>query len=312
MNEENQVILLGNGFNYSLLDFVTENDDLKGEIESIINLWNEFDDLIKNITTKFNLGSVEEAIGLIYKSFLILKLTLKESENLDYDECLPTLKKRYEDAIYQKVLKIIENFVSYEVSGIYRRLLSYLSKDPSPIELFGLNNSISGIYNLVRNNKISIYTTNYDALAEMVFSINENGMIKLPDMFKFCGDARYVCFYEDDFFDQLDKPKFLHLHGSYKFFKYYEQEIKIKKEFIKSFIQDNKDYLIPVLIFNAPSKKEQRIRSFRVLSNYNLSFMENISSSSKLIIWGQSLKSDPYLKQCIVDRFINKNNKSNN
>lgn len=48
-------ILIGNGFNYSLRDYI-DDENIKSQVNDIISLWNQFDELIKSNKATKNLS----------------------------------------------------------------------------------------------------------------------------------------------------------------------------------------------------------------------------------------------------------------
>jgi NAD-dependent SIR2 family protein deacetylase len=117
------------------------------------------------------------------------------------------------------------------------------------------------------------------------------------------GNNYYNIFDLNNYFRDEEESKLLHLHGSYKFFIYFGDFIKVKKDGW-NFYRENKEMLIPVLIFNAPKFKEKQIKSFAVLNVYFHAFKEELKKSKNLIIWGQSLKNDPHIENVIKKLFI--------
>ncbi|QTA38509.1 SIR2 family protein [Thermosipho ferrireducens] len=292
------VFLLGNGFNYSIRDFI-EDKNLKNEINKIINLWEEFAQFFSEIKNmdEYESLSDENIIDIIHKSISLLGL-LPLINNKNLEKCLEKIKTEFFNKINDKLLNIVEKFVEIEESGIYKQIANFYH-----------NHTEYNFYKFIEENKISIYTTNYDGIAEIIFAydkdeISEN-KIKLRDMFGY-GDYYYNAFDFNNYFRDENESKLLHLHGSYKFFSYQGDFIKIKKEGWY-FYRKNKDMLSPILIFNAPGLKEKQIKNFSVLSVYFKSFERELTKAKNLIIWGQSLKNDPHIEKIIKELFIKNN-----
>lgn len=302
MGQNITTVLLGNGFNYSVKDFITD-DNLKSEIGSIISLWKQFDDLIK---TKESF--TEKTIEDLYKSFALISLVKPFEEDKKLSGCINALKNKFSENFIKKLWDIIDEFANQENRGFYKHLTNFLYS--GDFKNFNL-------CKMITRNHINIYTTNYDGIAEMIFGY-DGDKFGLHDGFRGCDNEsrEYVCFNEGIFSNKDSKdPKLLHLHGSYKFFVYNflnrmnYMEIKTKKEYLSNFLRTSDKALFePIVVLNAPSLKEKQVSNFRILKKYFSSFENDLKKSNKLVIWGQSLKSDPHIKKRI-EQYFTKDNK---
>lgn len=355
----NSVLLIGNGFLYSIADFLEKNrkdnsnkeiDEVSKRIKLISGLWKEFDDIHKDrelsrkLADIYNVRSLspENFIEHIYSSMDILRLTHKlfnDGGIKKCESCFSDLSKSINNAISSKIASIIDKFWNEEEENklyptLYNfRLNGVLVKDKN---IEGFLNNIS-----------SIYTTNYDGVLEILFKFNENRkgkIFNLVDLFNSasCGIHKndgenenkdnyqhyYVCFSGINYY--RNAKKLLHLHGSYKFFKYTvglgELEIKIKKEkkqeFFESLRKEIKDkslengspifsVLFPIIVFGAPNLKMEVINSYNSLRTYFVLFQQDLKRNKNLIIWGQSLKNDPHILNAIKEFFIKENPNGN-
>ncbi len=298
-----RVILLGNGFNISLREFVSD-ENVKEQIEAIIKLWNEFDKLVEN-----NKEFIEKILEDLNKSFYILSIIKPFYENGELKNCLDKLKEQFHSEFIDRLWDIVFEFIKQENNNFYRELANYFHIDLFP--------KINPYKKISEKGNIDIYTTNYDGIAEILFGYDakeEQGYnkIKLRDMFRGCdGYPTYVCFSEDGYREDLNEPKLLHLHGSYKFYVYdffpywSYKEIKVSRDYLENFVKENKTHLEPIIILNAPKFKEKQIKNFHILNTYLKVFEENIKKTNTLVVWGQSLENDPHIKKIIDENFIN-------
>jgi hypothetical protein len=298
-------ILLGNGFNYSIKDFIESHKDdymhllqniakLIKAIEGITELWGELNKLVD--TTNVDENLIED----IHKSFTFLSLIKPFENEHNLKNCVKELKEKFNKSFIETLWKIIHRFLEYESKGFYQ-------------DLTKLSQNIFNDYNYIpcqkiRGKNVNLYTTNYDGIAEIILGY-DGKQLSLPDMFRGCDSDYYVCFSKKGYEEDKEGYKLFHLHGSYKFFAYkfflpadYE-EIKIKREHI-NFVKENKNLLEPIIVLNAPSIKEKQIERFEVLKSYFSVFKTDLQKSEKLIIWGQSLEYDPHLLKAIEEHFV--------
>lgn len=312
------VLLLGNGFNYTILNFI-KDDILRKEVSDIINLWNKFNDFFGEIRKieKFENWSDESIIDIVDGSIKILR-RLPHLENEDLKECLENIENTFFEEINNKLLDFVEKFIKAEIEDIYKRILSFY------------NNHIDcNLYDFIVKNKMSVYTTNYDGIAEVILAYDKNGVnngnkIKLRDMFgKLKNDGCNVyndefedfcnVFDPDNYFRDENESKLIHLHGSYKYFLYSNTSdcfVKIKSDGW-NFYEKNKNKLTPIIVFGAKNYKEKQINNFQILVSYFESFKNEIRNAKNIIIWGQSLENDPHIEKAIKKFFIDMNYNKN-
>lgn len=126
------ILLLGNGFNQSILKFI-DDQDLKEKIKDIINLWNRFEQFFSEIRKigKYK-DLTEEILG---------KLPLVKDEDLK--RCIQKFKKEFFVKIKDELLKIVEKFIEAEKQGVYKDLVSFYYQHTN-----------YNIYEFVENNNI--------------------------------------------------------------------------------------------------------------------------------------------------------------
>ncbi|GEM_PF-4505671 len=276
------VLLLGNGFNNSLQNFI-EDERLREDIQQVIELWHALDE---RLGENFSESDLER----VYEAFDVLRMLKFFEKNEVYKSCFNELQNAVDSELANTIWDIVEGFVNLETNGFYIRLADYLNRSLFRIFL---------PFQAVNNNKVCIYTTNYDGIAEIVLAYDPNEederrRIKLPDMFGWCHE-KYNCFSQSNFIRDYEEPKLLHLHGSYKFYYYNRLSIKLKRSYINEF----KQFEEPIIILNAPRLKERQIMRYPVLDAYFSSFQFDLKRYNKLVIWGQSLRSDPHILETI-------------
>jgi len=190
------IMLVGNGFNYTLKNFLL-NSELKDELDNVINLWEEFTELFNDIRTDnaFKNLSNEQIIEIIYNSISLIE-TLPFIDEETHKRCLNEISEKINEGIRNKLFKIIDNFIEIEENDVYIRLANYYHRE---VDL--------NIYEKIMEKNFSIYTTNYDGFTEIIFAYDKNeadyNRIKLRDMFRGCNSENYNCFSFDGFEDTV-------------------------------------------------------------------------------------------------------------
>ena len=301
---DNIVWLIGNGFNKSV-ENTLENTELKLSIKNHIKLWDKFErifgDIRKSLSNDKNISD-EEVIEQIFKLFDIFSSLGNPMSSNNYAErinyCINLLKENINKTVASKIFEVILDFMKAETDGVYGEL-----------NRSGINSDLGKLLN---KNTNFFFTTNYDGIGEMVFGIDSDDKRiskdhRIADFFNNCPMSQdsYLCYYMRHNLKDA-RGCYLHLHGSYRYFlKQGTGPIKLKKEFIEKIVQDNKllNGFTPIIIFNAPNTKLHFIEANSLLSNYFNLFKEALYKNHKLVIWGQSLKSDPHILKLITDNY---------
>lgn len=242
----------------------------------------------------------------MHRSFTLLSLLKPIEENEELSGCIEKLKEKFNNSFIENLWEIVLKFVEQEKNGFYKSLTSFL-----------YNNDLREFNPCkhIKRKKISIYTTNYDGIAEIILGYDGES-ISLPDGFRLCpsSSADFVCFNENEFNEDSISSKLFHLHGSYKFFvystytSYMHREIKVRSSHL-SFIEQNQSNLEPILVLNAPKLKRKQIKKYLCLEKYLHTFEKDLHGSDTLIVWGQSLINDPHIKGFITKIFSGNNGK---
>lgn len=321
------VLLLGNGFNQCLKEYLKDDGNIKLEkyFEDIVNLWNKFSHLMENEELKNNLcnifkveriNSVEEVIHYIYISMDFLRLVSKLSViegSKKGEECLSRLSDNIKQNIYSKLSELVIDFWKQEIDGFYSSLIKVKKN-------LRLENKIKEFADSI----VNIYTTNYDGVADTIFNFNQGNEYLFKDYF--CGKNKkenYVYFCPENIEYNDENKKLIHLHGSYKFFKFFIKEkkeeyiIKIKTKkyenieetkinYPEEFIKKNE--LAPIIVLDAKIKKKEIIENNALLREYFRLFENDLKTAKNLIIWGSSLTNDSHIENAIEDYFLKKIN----
>jgi len=157
--EANIITLLGNGFNIGLRNFLRDSFveiEILENLNKIINLWNSFDKVLRDIKTRIpTIRTDEEALEYIYTilDFFKLKSRLKDMPQLK--QCLEQLENKLDNEIISSINEISFLFFQLEKGlNFYRKLVKILKEH--------LANSLKEF-----NNLGDIFTTNYDGIAEI-------------------------------------------------------------------------------------------------------------------------------------------------
>ncbi len=313
------VWLLGNGFNYSVINFINGGDqDLYKELNNLVELWNEFNVVFKRIKQEFStrLGgkNAEEILQFIFDSIKILSaiewqstkykdlfVFQEDCRGFNFDLCMSCLSEYIKSNISNSICDIVKNFIESETNNLYKRIFNFIGD-----ELEKLNKYRKEQLANIQDREI-FFTTNYDGIGEMILPYYEKKserFIKARDGFGNCSDKEeQLCYLYD--IQNKDTGLFLHLHSSYKYLSTYNGPVKIKQdsyEKVKEKICVGG--LIPIIVFGEPSGKEKYINEHLPLSDYFKKFKDIMKKDNNtLIIWGQSLRTDPHIVKVIGDNF---------
>jgi NAD-dependent SIR2 family protein deacetylase len=282
------VCLLGNGLNF-LLAYIIENDLSKKEknrfikdktkttafnIRELANLWEKFScfNVIRQKYPQLQLND-EDMIELIYQISAIPFSTNGNSF---------IISQEIENFIINKLKEVNKLFNSHERALCYRDIRNMFYD-------FGFYFRQCIMENQVR--KLAMYTTNFDGNLETLFA--HDGKY-FPDGFgpNTISDPNFLVLNNNKL--RRVAISLVHLHGSYKFCRKGKETVKLKG------IQENE---FPVMVFNNPHLKEERILGDSVLSQYLQNLKEDLKTCDRLIIFGNSLKTEPHIKRIIKDNF---------
>ncbi|MDO1451814.1 hypothetical protein Q0590_36405 [Rhodocytophaga aerolata] len=294
--------IIGNGFNYLIRDLVrnypkdnipkilnASTVDVAKRIEDITKLWEKFNTVFNNLKehTKEHQLSDEELIRMIY-AVLDFFSTIRGFEKILSKEIVNNLKVVFNDFILDQIKQIANEFREHQESEGYRAVKQLFPNFGVKFQEVIRKNNLQGLH---------IYTTNYDGVLDTLLTGNPKGFV-FNDGFGFCSIQGLLELDPNGLFNQ--KQLIAHLHGSYRFQRYFGSTYKTKSNI------ENKD---PVMVFNNPDMKEQIIRNDNVLSEYFHQFINDLKVFEKLIIFGNSMINEPHLKNQIKLHFNRDNTK---
>lgn len=317
------VFLVGNGYNLFLRDYYRGLDiELSQAIERTCNLWNGFANALSPLVgqapppvareIRDNDLNSEQTAQLLYDILDFATGMQAFTNNTSLRErvgmsgctgvCVDSLESLLDSTLYDT----IRQFVNDETQGIYGRLFSAASTGDLP-SLQGLFSSIS--------DRTSLFTTNYDGLFDITLGFEgfqpERNRFAYKDGFGNVDDLPGLYFPSPNSAnDNLEHGLRAHLHGSYKFIQERTTEgFRMCRKIRRSEYGTLDPLLstaVPVLVFDAPSRKRTRIDRFPVLMTYYAAFEHTLLRASTLVIFGQSLANDPHLSATIWSNWIDR------
>jgi len=131
MNNSRQgLLLLGNGFNYSVLNFFKRrnaDESLIQFTEEICSLWNRFDKVFEQIQHNLSFSTPEECIEFIYY-FLDLIRSIQPPSNIghsDFVKCLNVIRNFIEESVLYSLYEIIIRFMRLETDDFYKQIAKF-------------------------------------------------------------------------------------------------------------------------------------------------------------------------------------------
>jgi len=295
-------MLIGNGFNNLVANIIrltpdewlnsrTLRDNKQATADNIISitkLWEEFDIVFKEMAKEMNALSHEELIKMIYAVINLFSSLEGFAEALGKDK-IEEIRNLFSKFLIDKIIGIAERFKEHENIDEYKSLKKYL-----PTFAIEIDKHISSN----KGTSLNIYTTNYDGVLDTLLTKPrteelKHGFIGADGFTKLISNNHlgFVAHHLDN------KPiTLLHLDGSYKFTKKYGTTYKIRG------LATNYE---PVMVFNNPDMKESIVRSDNVLSYYFDKLKEDLSKSDRLVIIGNSMRTEPHIKK-LIQLYLNK------
>lgn len=275
-------ILVGNGFLFHLEHLVSNyeyDSNLVNDIISTRNLFWRFKNLENDLNDILSRNdSIENILSLLNDLFFWYhKLDSFPISQECYNELRDNVKKIIDD----NIVPIIQEFERSEKTHTYSKLWSLVKQ-------FKIGESLTN-----HQDEIGVFTTNYDGYIDQILrkgDFDENDKLKgfvLKDGFA-GGDNYHKTLYKP----HINHSKIIHhLHSSYKFG--WNNGVIIKTP-------SNQSNTDPLVILSDPNQKLTNIRMNSVLSTYWENFIYWINSSEELVIYGNSLQSDPHIVDVII------------
>lgn len=296
----NIVVIVGNGFNSMLKEFIKieydskidlfnkftedEIDDLCSEINDITGLWERFDDFFEELIEEYRYTS-EELIKMIHLVLEFLtNIDMISKLVPDMDDNIEKFKEGLNSCIARRIFEISEEFRSFELNDGYSRIAQIFPEFGKEVMAILKENNIKKSY---------FVTTNYDGILDTLLCAGGNFLFADG----FGNDQNSNKVYREYNFKK-DHLR-VHLHGSYRFFYNGFQVNKLSKG------TKNEN---PVMIFNQPRYKKKQIMNYDILREYYRELENRLNDSNKVIIIGNSLRCEPHIKKLILTKFNKKEN----
>lgn len=288
-------IIVGNGFNFLIESIIRGTDqqaipagltatpdEIATKIHNISILWEKFDQLFNQLKGNAKGLSDEELIRLIY-AVLDFFSNLEGLEKVISKDKIEDLKKTFEFLLIDQIKEIADEFRQHEESEGYKNLKKMFPTFGQSFKTLMQTNSVGSC---------DIFTTNYDGILDTLLTGYPRGFLAVDGFGRIAGDDRYLKLYDVNLYGF--EISCLHIHGSYKFEKKNGNTFKTKGN------SKNED---PVIVFNNPNQKEELIKRDQVLKEYFDMLSHSLENSTKLIILGNSMASEPHLKNQINKHF---------
>lgn len=293
------MVIVGNGFIYHLRDIalaererfeqlttfmgpngVARCNALIQNLESVSGLFNQFDQLQKELQQVFTGIKYEELFERL-DAVLTWYKERNSFQNLVDPKCFETLSSLVEKAIAEKIIPIVQSFEEQETSGAYGTLSNLFTGETVGDRVFNAQQA--------SHDQIGIFTTNYDGfLVQLLRTNHGNGGYHFADGFG-RPEGNNLVLHEPYI---SDTNLIAHLHSSYRF-GYHDGEI------IKTRPRHGVTNQMPILVYMNPNKKIDYIKRHYVLRRYWEEFEKWMSEADEVVIYGNSLSSDPHLVRVI-------------
>lgn len=290
-----RTVIVGNGFIHHLRCLLQSDIDnkyqdnvpsylnkLNNELQEVTRLFNRFNSLEGELRSLLNAQdiSLEEVYQLVDD---VVSWYQTRSAHKDLDstlaECINQINVIGDRLIREQIVPITEGFEEQEIKGVYKYVTKWLGTD--------IGDAIS--QKLKKNkDQLGVFTTNYDGFLEQVLRTKDGRGFLLKDGFAGSPDRPKTLY--DDYFS---KNKFMgHLHSSYKFG-------WNGKDWVKYSISRETRNRNPLIVYMNPKQKLDFIRRNEVLRKYWRHFERWIQKSDEVIIYGNSLASDPHIRNAV-------------
>lgn len=294
------IFLVGNGFNYLIEDIIKHHefdnggtpDELKHKretsqgISNITALWKKFDTVFAEFETHFKERGMkishEDLVRMVY-TVINLFSSMPGLSQVLAPEDIGKLRDIFSKFLLDKIREIADEFMEHHNSGQYGEIRRYLPTFSSNVQAILMENHVQ---------KANFCTTNYDGILDTLLTKQPKGFIT-DDGFRSTTPPSSVL----DIYPSYLSSKSLvltHLHGSYLYTKRFGKTYKTN---------DYSSNDEPVMVFNDPKMKREIIRSDSVLWSYFLKLNGDLKEFDKLIIFGNSMSSEPHIKTLIQNNF---------
>lgn len=286
-------IIVGNGLNYLIEDIIRNFDDSKypdfsvtknqiaNSVKEITSLWTKFDELFQELKKKAPKLSEEELIRLIY-SVLDIFSNIKIFEKVLKPEDIEKIKDVFGQFLIQKIREISDEFRQHEDTAGYKHLKKLFPTFGEQIKSIAEGAGIT---------QLNFYTTNYDGILDTLLTGYPHGFI-FKDGFSDKVDDNLLRLWAPFVF--FETFTISHLHGSYKYTRQFGTTYKLRT---------NKQNDDPVMVFNNPDFKLEKINNDNILSEYYHNLSQDLKDKNRLIIIGNSMTNEPHIKAIIKNYY---------
>jgi len=277
---------------------VLNRTTLSKNIGEITVLWKKFDkafeELRQHFVDKGSRISDEELIKLI-TSVINFFSNLVGLEKVISREDISKLHSVLDNFLLRQIVDIANEFLQHEAKNSYGSIREYFKEFYLEFDNIVSKNDVQ---------KVSMFTTNYDGIFDVLLSKQPIGFLAADGFISIEPNAEDASEAKVSGLLLKFQPKILrdrkyvlcHLHGSYKFVKYFGKTYKIKGR--------NRNTK-PVIVFNRPDAKEHIVSSDNVLSEYMNLLVQSLQSpdTKRVVILGNSMEAEPHIKKVIRDYY---------
>jgi hypothetical protein len=308
------VFIIGNGLNFLVKHIIDEmpirdlearrvlrRNALSSNLGEITVLWKKFDKVFEELRQHFidkgNRISDEELIKLI-SSVINFFSNLIGFQKVISEEDIAKLRNVFDDFLLRQIVDIANEFRAHESKGAYGSIREYFAKFQAEFDNIVSRHEVKKVY---------MFTTNYDGIFDVILSKQPTGFIAVDgfttieptstDESEARVSSKLLKFQPKILQDK--KYILCHLHGSYKFIKYFGKTYKIRGQHPNT---------RPVIVFNRPEAKGYIVSNDNVLSEYMRLLTQSLQSpeTKRLVILGNSMEAEPHIKEVIRDNFSSK------
>lgn len=296
---KNVILITGNGFNYLIQDIIKNIPsseippkinisvtDVTTGISNITNLWKKFDKLFSDLKAKSNLNE-EELIRMIHAILDLFSNMSGFKQVLNPAQVLQ-IQQIFDNLILTELKNISEEFRQYHNSEGYKAIKKLFPEFGSKFKEM-LNRKC---------HKFNIYTTNYDGVLDTLLTKKypERGFI-FSDCLSNTDVPGFLAM--EPAYLNTNKYILAHIHGSYLYERYFGRTYKQRSASLNS---------SPIMVFNNPDLKKTVINNDNVLNAYYNKLEHDMQNFDKIIIIGNSMKTEPHIKNLISNHFSKRKN----
>jgi hypothetical protein len=276
--------IIGNGFISHLAQLVQDrNEELYIQLKKVEALFNQFQSLESELRSLLNITASNEIILGITENLVNWYRQINSESGLVNNSCFDALADLGKIIIEDKIAPIVKGFEQQQIDGTYGDLTRVLSQ-------FNIGDKVKQGLESDSELKLGLFTTNYDGFLEQMLRTTDGSGYYFTD--GFAGLYPYPLKLYTPYIS--DKAFLGHLHSSYRYSWCGSTCIKTR-DFTEA--GANRD---PILVYASPSKKKEFIDKNPLLSRYWYEFEKWLNLSDEIVIFGNSMMSDPHILELVV------------